>query len=307
MWLNWMPDFFFFFFEGGNLQICHHLSFCSGLYCTVCWLCCVAFSASRVSSLSFHNEYGRLIKLCIITRLHLPSQLTETFPQSRLKIKSLIEKQTGWDIIWHEGRETGGVRELERGELQDMVRMSDIWLSWGQSFVSNALLPSQSYMIPLCAAVHCVLWSSCVVCSRVNLVTLDQLEHKMFGDTNPLLNCLFFFVTLMTHLDSFHPCWILTPAVFVSAAQNIERRLLKADHTAIHPHLLDMRIGQGRHQQGYFPKLQADVLAQGQNTNKWAFVFCCYSVRIDYNSETQPTSTSAAVRGGQGQRKYSIY
>lgn len=29
-----------------------------------------------------------------------------------------------------------------------------------------------------------------------------------------------------------------------------------------------MRIGQGRHQQGYFPKLQADVLAQGQNTNK---------------------------------------
>uniref|UniRef100_A0A671Y4A5 DENN/MADD domain containing 5B n=1 Tax=Sparus aurata TaxID=8175 RepID=A0A671Y4A5_SPAAU len=52
--------------------------------------------------------------------------------------------------------------------------------------------------------------------------------------------------------------------------QNIERRLLKADHTAIHPHLLDMRIGQGRHQQGYFPKLQADVLAQGQNTNKWS-------------------------------------
>lgn len=30
-----------------------------------------------------------------------------------------------------------------------------------------------------------------------------------------------------------------------------------------------MRIGQGRHQQGYFPKLQADVLVQGQNTNKW--------------------------------------
>lgn len=57
-------------------------------------------------------------------------------------------------------------------------------------------------------------------------------------------------------------------ALLVSAAQAIERRLLKADHTAIHPHLLDMRIGQGRHQQGYFPKLQADVLAQGQNTNK---------------------------------------
>ncbi|KAM8892101.1 DENN domain-containing protein 5B-like isoform 2-T2 [Spinachia spinachia] len=54
------------------------------------------------------------------------------------------------------------------------------------------------------------------------------------------------------------------------SAQVIERRLLKADHTAIHPHLLDMRIGQGRHHPGYFPKLQADVLAQGQNTNKWS-------------------------------------
>uniref|UniRef100_A0A672ZF02 DENN domain-containing protein 5B-like n=1 Tax=Sphaeramia orbicularis TaxID=375764 RepID=A0A672ZF02_9TELE len=52
------------------------------------------------------------------------------------------------------------------------------------------------------------------------------------------------------------------------SAQAIEHRLVKADHTAIHPHLLDMRIGQGRHQPGYFPKLQADVLAHGQNTNK---------------------------------------
>ncbi|XP_029992139.1 DENN domain-containing protein 5B-like [Sphaeramia orbicularis] len=54
------------------------------------------------------------------------------------------------------------------------------------------------------------------------------------------------------------------------SAQAIEHRLVKADHTAIHPHLLDMRIGQGRHQPGYFPKLQADVLAHGQNTNKWS-------------------------------------
>uniref|UniRef100_A0A673ZLA3 DENN/MADD domain containing 5B n=1 Tax=Salmo trutta TaxID=8032 RepID=A0A673ZLA3_SALTR len=52
------------------------------------------------------------------------------------------------------------------------------------------------------------------------------------------------------------------------STQAIERRLLKADHTAIHPHLLDMRIGQGRHQQSCFPRLQADVLAQGHNTNK---------------------------------------
>lgn len=75
----------------------------------------------------------------------------------------------------------GGVRELERGELQDVVRMSVLWLSWGQSFVSNALPASQSYIISLCAVVHCVLWSFCpvLVCSRVNLATLDQLEHKM--------------------------------------------------------------------------------------------------------------------------------
>uniref|UniRef100_A0A7N9APF5 DENN domain-containing protein 5B-like n=1 Tax=Mastacembelus armatus TaxID=205130 RepID=A0A7N9APF5_9TELE len=58
--------------------------------------------------------------------------------------------------------------------------------------------------------------------------------------------------------------------VSVTTAQAAERRLLRADHTAIHPHLLDMRIGQGRHHPGYFPKLQADVLAQGQNTNKWS-------------------------------------
>lgn len=61
---------------------------------------------------------------------------------------------------------------------------------------------------------------------------------------------------------------LLYMCVCFPAAQTIERRLLKADHTAIHPHLLDMRIGQGRHQQGYFPRLQADVLAQGHNTNK---------------------------------------
>uniref|UniRef100_A0A6Q2XKY6 DENN domain containing 5B n=1 Tax=Esox lucius TaxID=8010 RepID=A0A6Q2XKY6_ESOLU len=55
-------------------------------------------------------------------------------------------------------------------------------------------------------------------------------------------------------------------AVLHESAQAVERRLLKADHTAIHPHLLDMRIGQGRHHQGCFPRLQADVLAQGHNT-----------------------------------------
>uniref|UniRef100_A0A8C7ZJI5 DENN/MADD domain containing 5B n=1 Tax=Oryzias sinensis TaxID=183150 RepID=A0A8C7ZJI5_9TELE len=56
--------------------------------------------------------------------------------------------------------------------------------------------------------------------------------------------------------------------LFVIAAQAVERRLLKVDHMAIHPHLLDMRIGQGRHHPGYFPKLQADVLEQARNLHQ---------------------------------------
>ncbi|XP_070802985.1 DENN domain-containing protein 5B isoform X2 [Pituophis catenifer annectens] len=54
------------------------------------------------------------------------------------------------------------------------------------------------------------------------------------------------------------------------AAQAIEQRLMKMDHTAIHPHLLDMKIGQGKYEQGFFPKLQSDVLAAGPiNNNRW--------------------------------------
>ncbi|XP_077196030.1 DENN domain-containing protein 5B isoform X5 [Paroedura picta] len=54
------------------------------------------------------------------------------------------------------------------------------------------------------------------------------------------------------------------------AAQAIEQRLSKIDHTAIHPHLLDMKIGQGKYEQGFFPKLQSDVLATGPtNNNRW--------------------------------------
>ncbi|XP_051818734.1 DENN domain-containing protein 5B isoform X2 [Antechinus flavipes] len=51
------------------------------------------------------------------------------------------------------------------------------------------------------------------------------------------------------------------------AAQSIEQRLMKMDHCAIHPHLLDMKIGQGKYEQGFFPKLQADVLTT--NNNRW--------------------------------------
>uniref|UniRef100_A0A672IJH0 DENN/MADD domain containing 5B n=1 Tax=Salarias fasciatus TaxID=181472 RepID=A0A672IJH0_SALFA len=53
------------------------------------------------------------------------------------------------------------------------------------------------------------------------------------------------------------------------AAQAVEQRLMKIDHTAILPHLLDMKIGQGRYQQGFFPRLQADVLNTGPS-NKWS-------------------------------------
>uniref|UniRef100_U3IGB6 DENN domain containing 5B n=1 Tax=Anas platyrhynchos platyrhynchos TaxID=8840 RepID=U3IGB6_ANAPP len=53
--------------------------------------------------------------------------------------------------------------------------------------------------------------------------------------------------------------------------KSIEQRLMKIDHTAIHPHLLDMKIGQGKYEQGFFPKLQSDVLATGPtNNNRWA-------------------------------------
>ncbi|XP_069037982.1 DENN domain-containing protein 5A isoform X1 [Lepisosteus oculatus] len=50
----------------------------------------------------------------------------------------------------------------------------------------------------------------------------------------------------------------------------IEMRLVKIDHTALHPHLLDMKIGQGRYEPGFFPRLQSDVLSTGPISNKWA-------------------------------------
>ncbi|XP_041819746.1 DENN domain-containing protein 5B isoform X2 [Chelmon rostratus] len=65
--------------------------------------------------------------------------------------------------------------------------------------------------------------------------------------------------------SSYQRCSILK-----ESAQAIEQRLMKIDHTAIHPHLLDMKIGQGRYEQGYFPKLQADVLNTGPTNNKWS-------------------------------------
>uniref|UniRef100_A0A3P8ZPC7 DENN/MADD domain containing 5A n=1 Tax=Esox lucius TaxID=8010 RepID=A0A3P8ZPC7_ESOLU len=54
------------------------------------------------------------------------------------------------------------------------------------------------------------------------------------------------------------------------AEKAIEMRVVKIDHTALHPHLLDMKIGQGRYEQGFFPRLQSDVLSTGPVSNKWA-------------------------------------
>ncbi|KTG07545.1 hypothetical protein cypCar_00003048 [Cyprinus carpio] len=54
------------------------------------------------------------------------------------------------------------------------------------------------------------------------------------------------------------------------AEKAIEMRLYKIDHTALHPHLLDMKIGQGRYEPGFFPHLQSDVLSSGPTSNKWA-------------------------------------
>uniref|UniRef100_A0A8C5DU95 DENN domain-containing protein 5B-like n=1 Tax=Gouania willdenowi TaxID=441366 RepID=A0A8C5DU95_GOUWI len=64
------------------------------------------------------------------------------------------------------------------------------------------------------------------------------------------------------------PCSCKKGLLLSESVRAVEHRLQKADHTAIHPHLLDMRIGQGRHHPGYFPKLQADVLTQDNAVTK---------------------------------------
>uniref|UniRef100_A0A8C5HGE0 DENN domain-containing protein 5B-like n=1 Tax=Gouania willdenowi TaxID=441366 RepID=A0A8C5HGE0_GOUWI len=52
-------------------------------------------------------------------------------------------------------------------------------------------------------------------------------------------------------------------------AQAVEQKLLRINHRAVRPHLLDMKIGQGKYEQGFFPKLQRDVLNTGPPLNKW--------------------------------------
>lgn len=131
----------------------------------------------------------------------------------------------------------------------------------------NAIKKSFNYQPTLLHAL-CSLTPCKSPCNSAIFAALNQLEYLMFHwgvDFKCQAQIFPVIAYLCCYLKS--PC-VLAFSLLVSAAQAIERRLLKADHTAIHPHLLDMRIGQGRHQQGYFPKLQADVLAQGQNTNK---------------------------------------
>uniref|UniRef100_W5M775 DENN domain containing 5A n=1 Tax=Lepisosteus oculatus TaxID=7918 RepID=W5M775_LEPOC len=62
------------------------------------------------------------------------------------------------------------------------------------------------------------------------------------------------------------------------AEKAIEMRLVKIDHTALHPHLLDMKIGQGRYEPGFFPRLQSDVLSTGPISNNWPEVQCLLSL-----------------------------
>ncbi|XP_034019109.1 DENN domain-containing protein 5B [Thalassophryne amazonica] len=61
----------------------------------------------------------------------------------------------------------------------------------------------------------------------------------------------------------------------------VEQRLKKIDHNAVLPHLLDMRIGQGRHRQGFFPNLKADVLNTGPTNNKWSHRTMAAQLRKD--------------------------
>uniref|UniRef100_A0A8C8C8W6 DENN domain-containing protein 5B n=1 Tax=Oncorhynchus tshawytscha TaxID=74940 RepID=A0A8C8C8W6_ONCTS len=71
--------------------------------------------------------------------------------------------------------------------------------------------------------------------------------------------------------SNYQRCTILKESGESEETQAIEQRLLKIDHTAIHPHLLDMKIGQGKYEQGFFPKLQSDVLSVGPtNNNRWS-------------------------------------
>uniref|UniRef100_A0A8C5HG89 DENN domain-containing protein 5B-like n=1 Tax=Gouania willdenowi TaxID=441366 RepID=A0A8C5HG89_GOUWI len=66
-------------------------------------------------------------------------------------------------------------------------------------------------------------------------------------------------------------------------AQAVEQKLLRINHRAVRPHLLDMKIGQGKYEQGFFPKLQRDVLNTGPPLNKWPQRTATAQCRKDWN------------------------
>lgn len=77
--------------------------------------------------------------------------------------------------------------------------------------------------------------------------------------------------TLCTFGDLWWRIWYILTNIFCCCfylEKAIELRLAKIDHTAVHPHLLDMKIGQGKYEPGFFPKLQSDVLSIGPASNK---------------------------------------
>lgn len=99
----------------------------------------------------------------------------------------------------------------------------------------------------------------------------------------------------------------------ISTEKAIEMRVRKIDHTALHPHLLDMKIGQGRYEQGFFPRLQSDVLCTGPSSNKWIFnnivilcfneiesCVCIYSLIKDVLCATGGPKEAHLLSGGGG-------
>ncbi|KAF0029541.1 hypothetical protein F2P81_018646 [Scophthalmus maximus] len=77
-------------------------------------------------------------------------------------------------------------------------------------------------------------------------------------------------------------------SILKESAQAIEQRLRRVDHTAVHPHLLDMKIGQGKYEQGFFPTLQADVLNSGLTNSKWSHRMATAQQRKDcYRQHTE--------------------
>ncbi|CAI5786295.1 domain-containing 5B isoform X1 [Podarcis lilfordi] len=102
---------------------------------------------------------------------------------------------------------------------------------------------------------------------RLYNVRVPSLRTSTYQKCNTLKEAGLLFLRRLVSVDMVAP---EPHALQVDSTQAIEQRLTKIDHTAIHPHLLDMKIGQGKYEQGFFPKLQSDVLAAGPtNNNRW--------------------------------------